>query len=182
MALVVTGIQGDAAKSELERLLRDRDADVRRSAALLLDTPQAQARVRVPDLLERIKTGSLGDRQVAARGEVQIKPCKGKKPEGEAHSALPSGQSAPGRVALLVEVLFCGFGVVEFGGPGFAGRDAKGLLQELAGLETVSAGIAFGLHGGLALWRDDHLNETGHAGSSGATRVCGSWCPAGRPR
>jgi len=77
LALVVTGIQGDAAKSELERLLRDRDADVRRSAALLLDTPQAHARVRVPDLLERIKSGSVGDRQVAARqlNELAIEPA-----------------------------------------------------------------------------------------------------------
>src|SRR5262249_35775832 len=50
-------------------------------------------------------------------------------------------------------------GLVDVRGLAVAGHHAERLLQELAGLQAVGAGVAFGLHGRLARRRHDHLDD-----------------------
>jgi len=75
-ALLVTGIKGDAASDALNLLLRNPDNEIRHGAANLLNTPQAIARARVPDLLSDLRSNELITRQRAARqlDELNIEP------------------------------------------------------------------------------------------------------------
>src|SRR5262245_54391154 len=66
----------------------------------------------------------------------------------------------------MLDVLLGRGSLKELGGPALGGDGAEGLLQEPAGLEAVGAGVAPGLHSGLALRRDHHLDDAGHHGPS----------------
>jgi hypothetical protein len=57
-----------------------------------------------------------------------------------------------------------GFGV-ELGGVAVLDGDTQGLLQEAAGLAALGAGVALGLHSGLALGRDGDLDDALRHGS-----------------
>lgn len=74
--LLATGIKGDEIRSALTPLLRIADPEIRNSAAALLNTPQALARSRVPDLIADIRSNSLSARQLAARqlDELSVEP------------------------------------------------------------------------------------------------------------
>src|SRR5262245_55295290 len=61
--------------------------------------------------------------------------------------------------SLLFDVLLAGSALIEFRSFAIRNGDAESLLQPLARLKTVSAGIAFGLYGRLALRRDDDFND-----------------------
>src|SRR3954467_15266014 len=74
---------------------------------------------------------------------------------GETRGSLRLPEGLLGRLALI-----------ELGGLALGGGDAQRLLQELAGLEAVGAGVALGLHGHLAARRDRDLDDAGHRGSS----------------
>jgi hypothetical protein len=75
-ALLVTGIKGDKVRPALESLARNLDSEIRHGAAELLNTPEALAEAKVPDLLEDIRSNSLSARQLAARqlDELNIEP------------------------------------------------------------------------------------------------------------
>lgn len=75
-ALAVSGIEGDAIRAALAPLVRSQDMEIRREAALLLNTPEALARARVPELLLDIQSESPALRQLGARqlDELGIEP------------------------------------------------------------------------------------------------------------
>ncbi len=75
-SLEITGIEGDPVRAALTPLIRNSDPEVRHRAAQLLNTPEALARAKVPDLLNDIRSGQLSQRQLAARllDEMNIEP------------------------------------------------------------------------------------------------------------
>jgi len=75
-ALLVTGIKGDGIRAALTPLLRSLDGEIRHGAGELLNTPEAIARARVPDLISDIRSNTLATRQRAARqlDELGIEP------------------------------------------------------------------------------------------------------------
>jgi len=50
---------------------------------------------------------------------------------------------------LLFDTLLTFGGLIELGSLAFFGNDAQGLFQKLACLDTIAAGVALGLQGGL---------------------------------
>ena len=74
--LAVIGVKDDAVRSALIPMLRNPDAVTRMAAAEAINTPEAHARARVPDLLSDVRSNSLSTRQLAARqfDELRIEP------------------------------------------------------------------------------------------------------------
>ena len=68
--------------------------------------------------------------------------------------------------SLLLDVLFNVRCLEALAGLFVLGGYVQRLLQELAGLEAVAAGVAPGLYGGLARGRNDHLDDAWHYGFS----------------
>lgn len=75
-SLEITGIKGDPIRAALAPLVRNSDLEIRHRAAQLLNTPEALARAKVPDLLNDIRSGALSARQLAARqlDEMNLEP------------------------------------------------------------------------------------------------------------
>src|SRR5262249_54237663 len=97
-----------------------------------------------------------------ARSVLGVAGCKrttrgpGQRPPG-----------SPGWDRGLLQGVLLGLSLgVELRGVAVLDGDAERLLQESAGLAAVGAGVALGLHGGLALGQDGDLDEAGHQGSS----------------
>lgn len=74
--LEITGIKGEPVRAALNPLIRNSDPEIRHRSAQLLNTPEALARAKVPDLLNDIRTGELSERQLAARllDEMNVEP------------------------------------------------------------------------------------------------------------
>lgn len=74
--LQVTGIKGDPIRAALAPLIRNADPEIRHGAAQVLNTPEALARSKFPDLLNDIRANSLSARQLAARqlDELGLEP------------------------------------------------------------------------------------------------------------
>src|SRR5581483_6479481 len=94
------------------------------------------------------------------RGEGSM---KNERPRGRCSGSPGSSRWDWG--LLLGVLLGLGLGV-ELRGVAILDRHAQRLLQELAGLAALGAGVALRLHGGLALRRDRDLDDLGHQGSS----------------
>jgi len=74
--LEITGIKGEPIRAALTPLIRNSDPDIRHRSAQLLNTPEALARAKVPDLLNDIHSGEMSQRQLAARllDEMNVEP------------------------------------------------------------------------------------------------------------
>src|SRR5947209_18750145 len=80
---------------------------------------------------------------------------------------LLAGRDGDARGSLrLREDLLVGLALVELGRLAVGGRDAEGRLAELAGVEAVAAGVAFGLDRRHAAPRGGDLDDPRHAASS----------------
>src|SRR6476620_1774192 len=71
--------------------------------------------------------------------------------------------------SLEFDALFGRSGYVELSGPAIARRDSERLLEELARLQAVAAGVAFGLQADLTFRRDRDFDSAGHDDPSRVT-------------
>src|SRR5262249_44485102 len=104
-----------------------------------------------------------GPRPSPREDHRKIAGDKGKAPEWP--GSLRGLSGGPGQ-GLLLEVLFERGRLIKLAGLALLDDGSQGLLQPLAGLKALRAGVAFRLEGGFALGGDDHLDEARHAGSS----------------
>src|SRR5690349_10666680 len=66
------------------------------------------------------------------------------------------------RRVLLLDVLLLGDGLVEFGRFVLGSGDAERLLEELAGLQAIGAGVALCLDGSFAGGRHGDFDDASH--------------------